>query len=277
MRSALNGSVAALLLLALAGCSSSEEQPYGTVGADVSSNRARQVSVERASIGPVLALPGAVVASPEFDVLASSSGRVSLGVRKGDRVKRGQVVAEVDGRPVTTPVDGWVLETLVPSDAVVAANLPLVRLKSSSFAINATVPMAEVYRVYTGAVESRAEIDNGPGPFDCDLLATAGAMEEGAGRSFLCAVPTQLRVFEGMTATLAVSFATREKVPALPVGAVAGSAETGSVYVVRADGTTHEQHVRLGVSDGSMIEIKSGLKLGQRVLAEAPLLRHSTE
>ena len=58
----------------------------------------------------------------------------------------------------------------------------------------------------------------------------------------------------------------------LPIEAVAGTAQRGEVSYLARDGSVHLRAIRLGIMDGAVVEIKSGLREGDRVLATAPHL-----
>jgi hypothetical protein len=75
-----------------------------------------------------------------------------------------------------------------------------------------------------------------------------------------------------MTGVMAVATGEAHGVLALPVEAVAGSSQSGRVTLVRADGSTETLDVQLGITDGVRIEIKSGLKAGDRVAIPGPFL-----
>ena len=53
-------------------------------------------------------------------------------------------------------------------------------------------------------------------------------------------------------------------------GAVEGAAGTGNVYFVLPDGSTELREVTLGLSDGVMIEVTSGLDEGDLILQFVP-------
>ena len=58
----------------------------------------------------------------------------------------------------------------------------------------------------------------------------------------------------------------------LPVEAVAGSQGKGKVDMVLPDGTTQTKDVELGLTDGKVIEIKSGLTGDETVAVPGPNL-----
>jgi hypothetical protein len=85
-------------------------------------------------------------------------------------------------------------------------------------------------------------------------------------------VPMTVHAVAGLRATLAVQSAVARHVLVLPIQAVAGSAQQGEVNYVAPDGSVHIRSVALGITDGAVVEIKVGLKAGDRVLTNAPHL-----
>jgi hypothetical protein len=190
---------------------------------------------------------------------------------------------------------------MVHDGALVTLGLPVASATYDGFAIEADVPDSVLYRFYGSVGDMNAEVKQGPGPFQCSAIgsigsaATAGttATNEttGPGASvdpgqtvqlggpsvdgpvqLLCAPPRELTFFAGMKAILAVTTAQAQNVLVLPVQAVAGSSQSGKVRVVLANGTTEDRGVSLGITDGSLIEIKSGLKEGDVVQVPGPFL-----
>jgi len=83
-------------------------------------------------------------------------------------------------------------------------------------------------------------------------------------------VPEDQKVFAGLSAEITVVSGSAEDVLVLPVTAVRGDYATGIVYLPSDSGDPVEQPVELGLTDGVMIEIKSGLNEGDTVLEYVP-------
>lgn len=84
-----------------------------------------------------------------------------------------------------------------------------------------------------------------------------------------CLIDKGIEVRAGQAGKLSLTGATREQAVILPVNAVAGRAQTGKVF--KKQGKRFElTQVELGVSDGTHIEIVSGLKSGDKVLLRSP-------
>jgi hypothetical protein len=85
-------------------------------------------------------------------------------------------------------------------------------------------------------------------------------------------LPSDAAVVAGLPAKLGIETAHRDGVLAVPVTAVLGSVDQGTVTLVKGDERV-VTHVELGVSDGSYIEVVAGLQEGDRILDHAPGLQ----
>jgi len=149
----------------------------------------------------------------------------------------------------------------------------------------------------------RAQIQDGPGPFNCKVLGTIAALpagtisqppapdpapsasaapvvpqprepgpppSEATGMRIVCLAPASVKLINGASVTLEVITAQASGALVLPVEAVAGGQGKGLVDVVRPDGTKETREVTLGLTDGRMIEITSGLTEQDTVALPGP-------
>jgi hypothetical protein len=86
------------------------------------------------------------------------------------------------------------------------------------------------------------------------------------GLRLVCTAPAEVKLINGASVTLDVVTAKAVNVLVVPVEAVAGSQGRGKVDVLRPDRTRETRDVVLGLSDGKVVEIKSGLT-GDETLA----------
>jgi macrolide-specific efflux system membrane fusion protein len=271
-------------MLCLGGCGSSPGD--ATRGPNIASTAADTVMVQRGDVAAVITLDGVVVPSPIVTVTATSAGVVhhDSGVKPGARVgPSGVALFGVGAHGVHAPIDGLFDGWLVPSGTDVPANLPVARVRYTGFAIEAQTPPDLAYRIFSHAVSARGEVRGGPGAFPCivtnpDQLPTlpdpnanqGDAGSAGTGPTVTCTIPASVFAVAGLRAFVAIRSAMARDVLTLPVSAVAGSAQMGSVWVIDGHGRAHLQNVGLGVTDGSVVQITSGLRLGERVSATAP-------
>jgi macrolide-specific efflux system membrane fusion protein len=156
-----------------------------------------------------------------------------------------------------------------------------------TFSVSGSLSPEQQYRLLTRPTEASVAITNGPAPFTCTGLAIttplAGADGSGAdagtgantgngstggsgsGTTVRCAIPAGVTVFPGLAAQITIAGGKAENVLVVPTTAVKGSAETGVVWLVGADGATAEHPVTLGMNDGTNVQITDGLAEGDLV------------
>ena len=75
----------------------------------------------------------------------------------------------------------------------------------------------------------------------------------------------------GLKAPITINLGSRDGVLAVPTTAVIGEGKSATVYAPSADGgEPTEIPVELGLRDGELIEVISGLEEGQEILEVAP-------
>ncbi|NJC82555.1 efflux RND transporter periplasmic adaptor subunit [Planosporangium mesophilum] len=89
---------------------------------------------------------------------------------------------------------------------------------------------------------------------------------EPTGMRLVCTPPADVKLINGAAATVEVVTETATNALVVPVEAVAGTQGKGKVDVVRPDRSRETRDVVLGLSDGKVVEIKSGLT-GDETLA----------
>jgi hypothetical protein len=274
---------AALVLAALAaGCGQTTKDVTGAPGTQDGGT----VQVARSDVTAVVTLDGVVVPSPVVTVNTPDAGvvRYSRRLRVGQTVGPGtkplyRIGASWVHAPVRSSFEGW----LVPRHSKVPRGLPVARIRYLGFGIEAATPPDLAYRIFSRHISAKGEIRDGPAAFDCPVLNPAAlpslpdpnanqgnSGSAGSGPSIVCAVPRSVYAVTGLRAFVAVRSAVARNVLTLPIGAVAGTAERGAVWLIDKHGRAHEHSVRLGVTDGAVVEIKSGLRVGDRVGAVAP-------
>jgi hypothetical protein len=209
---------------------------------------------------------------------------------------------------VEIPAGATLAGRLVDDGSKVVAGMPIVSAKYVGYGIVADIDGAEAYQISDGLTASvRAQITKGPGPFACTVLGTIAALPGGTvpappanpapdpnptgppvgkvptdgqppaqsdptGMRLVCTPPADVKLINGATATLQVVTAQAANVLVLPVEAVAGSQGKGQVDVVKADGSRETRDVVLGLSDGRVVEIKSGLTGEENIAVPGPNL-----
>jgi len=199
---------------------------------------------------------------------------------------------------------------LVDDKTTVTAGMPVASAKLAGYGIAAEIDSAQAYRIADGAASVQGQIKNGPGPFPCTVLGTIAALpagtvpaappeekkdeektqstgapqapqkdqsgtgqkSEATGLRLVCTAPGDVKLINGAAATLEVVTQTSANALVVPVEAVAGGQGNGKVEIVKADGGKVIADVVLGLTDGKVVEIKSGLTGDETVSLPGPNL-----
>ncbi|MFB6611721.1 hypothetical protein ACFCVO_15440 [Agromyces sp. NPDC056379] len=244
------------------------------------------------------------------EVFAAAGQQVAAGqklydIKVQDEVEPVETVGP-DGMPtMTTPKPSFHFEKVLAPTAGVLSSLDVItgqpvatgdvtgQVAPPSFNVTATLSPEQQYRLTSAPTEALVTIAGGPAPFTCGGLvistplsgAGAGAGGAGAGAAggaggtggeasggttVRCAVPGDVRVFPGLSAQVKISAGSADDVLVVPITAVEGGAETGVVWLVTAEGERVEQPVKLGLSDGTQVEVVEGVAEGDQVLEFVP-------
>ena len=208
-------------------------------------------------------------------------------------------------RDVFIPAGAVFAGRLVDDRATVIAGVPIVSAKHIGYGIVADIDGAQAYKISDALDSVRAQIAGGPGPFACRALGTVAALPAGVipdppaepapnptatpgppvwkgpedpgtqpseptGLRLVCLAPVKVKMINGANVTLDVVTEQVRDALVLPVEAVAGAQGRGQVEVIKPDGTHEVREVTLGLTDGKMIQIRSGLKEGETVAVPGP-------
>ncbi|MGB3444392.1 MAG: efflux RND transporter periplasmic adaptor subunit [Actinophytocola sp.] len=95
---------------------------------------------------------------------------------------------------------------------------------------------------------------------------------EASGLRLVCTAPPNTKLINGAAVTLKIVTQTAANALVVPVEAVAGGQGKGQVEVVKNDGTTQVVDVVLGLTDGKVVEVKSGLTGEEKLSVPGPNL-----
>jgi len=270
----------ALALISVAGCSTASDptMPIMPDGAGPTT-----VQVALGSITSVVVVDGTTVASPHFAIVAPSGGvvRFAAVVNAPEATTgAGSVIAEVSGQNAAMPAPGTLLKPLVADGAQVAAGLPLVTAEYAGFGVMTLVPVEDQYRIYDGPSSAKVNVTGGPGGVDCLIVdaepqggqpeGLGGGQAASPGTPVLCLLPLDAPVRAGLAVRAGFTTGARTDVLVIPVGAVSGRAGQGEVTKVDPSGGRARVTVGLGLTDGSNIEVTSGLNVGDTIVSVAP-------
>ncbi|WP_286929836.1 MULTISPECIES: efflux RND transporter periplasmic adaptor subunit [Aeromicrobium] len=265
------------------------------------------LTVERGEIENSLDLDGTIVIDPAVPVKSSAAGVLTHAhVPNGAKVSKGDPLFEVrttveptesgsddEDEPappavryvtVTAPAEGRVASFNAKVGAEVGEDASVARIRRSTFTAQGSVAVVDRYRLLDAPDEATVTIDGGPEPFTCADLRIADEVsedaaqerseEEGgesaAGTKVTCVVPEDVTVFDGLSMTMRIDAGSTKDALVVPVTAVRGLLERGTVWVVEDGGEPTERTIRLGVNDGKSVEVLKGLKEGTEILQYVP-------
>lgn len=205
---------------------------------------------------------------------------------------------------VTAPIAGIVSSLPVLAGQTMAVGDVAGQIAPPSFSVTGSLNAADQYRLVSQPTEAQVAITGGPAPFTCTGLVissplagadgggaggsggggsggsigggsgsgggSGGGDGSGGGNTLTCHIPGDVRVFSGLAADVTIAAGKAENVLTIPTTAVEGTALNGNVWFVLPDGTTEQRPVILGLTDGSMVEVVSGLAAGDAVLQFVP-------
>lgn len=195
--------------------------------------------------------------------------------------------------------DGTVGDFSVEQGDTVSADTQVTELLKKTFTAKAPIKATDLYRVQELPDTANIAIDEGPKPFDCTGLrldqgpgtasgssstsedesegpGAEGAGDDGSaaegseggsgdGPQLICAIPDDVTVYNSLDLTMTIDAGEAKDVIVVPVTAVRGLTEKGSVWVTGDGGKSEEREVEIGLNDGSMVEVKSGLEEGEEI------------
>jgi hypothetical protein len=277
--------------------------PRGTVFTTAKPTRqdlANKVSLSgKVTVNPVFGLVAPVAGQVRYATVSTPSRTPT------HPTKVATVYAKGKGYKVEVPAGAVFAGRLADDRSTVPAGMPIVSAHHVGYGIVADIDSASAYKISSGLTSVRAQIQDGPGPFTCKVLGTIAALpagtipdppppavdpaassapairkptdtgqqqppSEATGMRLVCVPPVSVRMISGAAVTLEVITAQVKNALVLPVEAVAGGQGKGLVDVVRPDGTKETRDVVLGLTDGRMIEIKSGITEQDTVAMPGP-------
>ncbi|MBU1586964.1 MAG: hypothetical protein KKH51_03345 [Actinobacteria bacterium] len=250
-----------------------------------------QVAVAIGTIQNDVTVTGTVTNDSPVSIKATLSGVVrDVYVSAGQQVAAGTEILRlraeitnpdgtqyVDYETVVAPIAGTLSTFTALEGQSFSVGDDVGKVSPATFNVSGTIAPEQQYRLLNQPTEAQVTITGGPAPFTCTGLAISASTGSGAGdgaststTTVRCAVPTDVTVFPGLSATMVIAGGVAENVLVVPITAVEGSAQTGNVYFVLPDGTTEVRPVTLGLNDGVNVEIKDGVEEGDMILQFVP-------
>ncbi len=201
-----------------------------------------------------------------YTAYAAKGGKISGFAKEiGDEVTKGDIVGTIAqstfrAKGSISPIDQYRL-LHKPGSATVTISDGPAPFKCTDLTIGDTVS-TDTTSGSEGTGQSGVDIQGDPSQGD-------GSGQGSGGAQVSCRVPDDVRVFDGLEMTLSIDAGRAEDVLVVPVTAVRGLIDKGSVWVL-AGGKPVERKVTLGLSDGQVVEVKKGLKEGENILEFVP-------
>lgn len=312
MRKIILAPLCALVTIAVAACSPSgsdqpnpELAPRGTTMTKVKPTKqdlTTTISVAgKVEMNPTFGLVAPVAGQVRFFDVPAPNGTPTKAIRVANVWK--------DGQPnyVEIPAGAVFTGRLVDDRSTVTAGMPLASAKHVGYALVGDIDGQQAYKISGALGEVKAQIKNGPGPFPCAVLGTIAALPAGTipekptqtpdpkattdpkpktpeqpqqpqqpsgstGLRIVCTAPGDVKMINGATASIEVITGKSPQAMVVPVEAVAGQQGKGKVDVIQADGSRKTVEVTLGLTDGKVIEVKSGLTGDEELAVPGPNL-----
>jgi hypothetical protein len=295
----------------LAACTPSSAEQASAPGLAERGTTMTTVKPTRQDLTNKVSLTGKVALNPTFGLVAPIDGEVRYLTVKTPTstptkpTKVASIWAGGKSTAVEVPAGAVFSGRLVDDRSKVTAGMPIASAKQVGYGIVADIDGSQAYQISDTLQSVQAQIKSGPGPFPCTVLGTLAALPGGTipeppaptvnpsasaappivrnpvqqqppseptGMRLVCTGTDDIKLINGAAATVEVITAKATNVLVLPVEAVAGSQGKGQVEVVKPDQTRETREVTLGLSDGKVIEIKSGLTGDESVAVPGPNL-----
>lgn len=234
------------------------------------------VAVERGSVVNELSLDGNIARDEAYPVRSEITGSVTaVHVAEGATVAAGQKLFTikqddpVKNIDVLAPEAGDVSELALVKGQTTSVGTEIYKLTPARHHLLATVEPVQLYRLVNAPSEASVTITGGPAPFTCTGVRVEVSTEGTA--NVRCAVPADQVVFAGLPAKLDLALGQVDGALVIPVTAVQGGSGSGKVWVDAGDGAEPEERaVKLGVNDGTMVEVVEGLAEGDSIRQFVP-------
>jgi membrane fusion protein (multidrug efflux system) len=186
---------------------------------------------------------------------------------------------EVSYANVVAPISGVIAERSIKAGNFVQLNSPIFRIVDTS-RIEATlnVPERELATIKPG-LPVQLMVDALPGkPFQGTVDRVAPVVDSGSGTfRVICAFDSAPLLQPGMFGRIRIDYDQRANALVIPRNALLDDENDPAVYVVRGNKAARVA-VKLGYFDGEWVEVRSGLKQGDRVVTAGKVaLREGTD
>lgn len=198
---------------------------------------------------------------------AANSARSAVGFAEAQVRQAEKAVAD---NTVLAPISGFISEKSIEVGEYISPNVPNSKIatimRTSTLRLRIDIPEQNVGRVATGqgvSLQTSAYPDRS---FAGRIVRISPGLNQ---QARTLTVEAEVQNVDGLLkpgqfATVRITQATPELAVMIPAAAVRADGDINRVYVIR-DGAAREQIVQLGLLEGNMIQIKSGVVEGETV------------
>ena len=256
--------------------------PRGRNVEAAAAERVYSVELDEARSGTVrslIRLNGEVVPTTNVDTYPEVSGEVQrLFVRLGDRVRRGQVVANIDPSrpgarfevsPVTAPITGTVTAIYVDQGGTVSTATPIVAVgELDTLEVVVDIPERFVSAARPG-MTAEVELSAFSGDRFTVAASEISPLLDSTTRTkevrFLVD-PVETGAEAGMFAEVTIVSETRDDVVVIPVESIITRSDRDFIFTVIDDSIASLRPVQVGLIENQLAEIREGLDAGEAVV-----------
>jgi multidrug efflux pump subunit AcrA (membrane-fusion protein) len=241
-----------------------------------------------------LEVNGDIVSAQQAEAFPDVSGKlVSVRVSLGSRVRKGDVIAEVDpsrpgsaymSSPVYAPISGIVSFTPLTAGMTVSPGMGITTISvDDRLEISARIPEREIAGLVPG-LKAEVSLQAYRGDVFAATVTRVSPVLDAASRTKLITLTfdrNDSRINAGMFARLRINTRSYHNILTVPAEAVLQKNGVAAVYVSRADGlgarsaesqSAELRAVNTGVTIDGFTEIKSGLGAGEAVVIQGQQL-----
>ncbi|MDR1149220.1 MAG: efflux RND transporter periplasmic adaptor subunit [Spirochaetaceae bacterium] len=240
----------------------------------------RVTPVEFGNISNSIIINGDVLAVREVSIFPVTAGKiVELRLRIGDAVTEEQIVAVVDpsrpgevysGSPVRSTISGTVLQAPYSAGDTVSQQSAIYVIGDlSSLVVETFVPERFSANIRMG-LRAQFFFDSMPDEVFTGIVSEVSPVLDPSSRTLRVRLRFEKkdpRIRPGMFATVSLVTASRSNVPLIPRAAVINTYNSWIVFVVNAESIAERRELSLGLESETMIEVLSGLSIGDIVVS----------
>ncbi|MGL4985958.1 MAG: efflux RND transporter periplasmic adaptor subunit [Treponemataceae bacterium] len=253
----------------------------GAASADEMIFSVRTAVAETKDLRAYIDTNGNVEAAKQIEVYPDMGGKlISLSVVLGSRVRKGQVIAEVDPStpgarfarsPVYAPISGAIASVPLQIGTTVSVNNPVVTIgDTDNLQISSYIPERYIGVLKTG-LDAILKVEAYPNEEFAITVVRVSPVVDATSRTKQIHFEldkTDPRINAGMYAKIRLYTQTIENAITIPSSAIVVSYGENYVFVANDDSTVTRRAVKIGATAGNDIQILEGITSGDKVIVQ---------